>query len=671
MERTRKHFLFGLLLAMMLIIFGVMPKGIYASTDVSSYVTGISIENSSVNVDERVKVKVTFDDGSGDEHIFHGGDTITVSWPTSGDAYIKAYSKTIPLVSSDGITYANAVITSKGATVTFLDSVNDMYDISGSIWFEALAKSDSDDEAEKTFTGAVTAGNFSAEFAVTKPASSTGTGESNLPFFRKQPENVGGGWQRNDELGWIMGLDPDDPTYTEWALTANENNETITSDLVIKDTLGEGQRIDYDYNKCDIYANGKNACKYEGTITEVVEAFNSEHSDSQLTINNGNITWKIGQNTVNGTDWHFHYRCEITDFSLETFSNKATVQYSDASGSPTYSNAEGYFSNVKSGADVVAIPRGVVQVTKKVKGTDLAVEGVEFTVQKLVDDEWQTVGTMSTDESGIATMTKLKFGSYRIFESAQPTYLESDFVIDGKTYSKSNPYTFEVSNDKSASGIAIDVSNGVKTSDVKALKIWKNLDGSEDTSDHETIYFQLYRKTANSKKSVKIGSPMALENGTTEAAWNDMPMYDVHGNEYEYSVKEVNAAGEDSAPEGYNKEENGLVVTNTRIIENEPENPGNITPINPADDTDDSGVEDVEEPSENPTENPSEDVTDDETETEEAKTDSDELTEETSDKSTSTPKTGDNAEIIVWSMIGMSSIAAILCMIVYRKKLNK
>ncbi|HDC7774731.1 TPA: Cna B-type domain-containing protein, partial [Staphylococcus aureus] len=45
--------------------------------------------------------------------------------------------------------------------------------------------------------------------------------------------------------------------------------------------------------------------------------------------------------------------------------------------------------------------------------------------------------------------------------------------------------------------------------------------------------------------------------------WSNLPENDKNGKAIKYLVKEVNAQGEDTTPEGYTKKENGLVVTNT------------------------------------------------------------------------------------------------------------
>ncbi len=442
-----------------------------------------------------------------------------------------------------------------------------MYDVSGSIYFEALARNTTDTNEADTKTVQITGGGKTAEINVTKPAGSQGTGDGTLPFFRKAAQNIGGGWQRVDGIdAWVAGLNPSDPTYTDWSLTANENKETITSDLIAKDTLGEGQRLDLDYSQVELYSAGGVQVTYTGTFDEVAAKFNANFTDSSLTRDShGNIVWVIGQKTIDGTEWHLHYRCEITDFSLATFSNSADVTYSDSENNPVSLHDTGYYANVDAGGDIVALPRGVLHVTKKVSGTDLTVEDVSFTVQKYENGSWVDIGTLTTNDEGTAMMTKLKTGTYRIFESGTPEYLQSEFQIDGQVYSEDHPYEFTVDlEDTITTGISLSVTNSVETTEITATKEWKNSDGTENTDEHPITYFQLYRQTANQTHASKVGEIQTLEDGTTEVSWGELPAYTIYGNAYKYFVKEVDSAGEDSVPDGYEKEEEGLVVTNTK-----------------------------------------------------------------------------------------------------------
>ena len=106
--------------------------------------------------------------------------------------------------------------------------------------------------------------------------------------------------------------------------------------------------------------------------------------------------------------------------------------------------------------------------------------------------------------------------------------------------------------------------------DVNAEKIWSAANGTTaDTSDHGTdIYFKLYRKAKNSS-----GDPAAVDGASVKkvpasgtVTWKGLDKYtdQDRSDEWQYSVKETDADGNDLTPAGYSKKEDGLSVTNTR-----------------------------------------------------------------------------------------------------------
>ncbi|MDD7511619.1 MAG: Cna B-type domain-containing protein [Peptostreptococcaceae bacterium] len=99
----------------------------------------------------------------------------------------------------------------------------------------------------------------------------------------------------------------------------------------------------------------------------------------------------------------------------------------------------------------------------------------------------------------------------------------------------------------------------IPTGEVKATKKWINAKG-----DKPTIWFRLFRQIQGSDvEAVPEAGLFKLENGENYATWKDVEKTDYNGEEYIFSVKEVNQAGEDFTPEGFTKVENGLEVTNT------------------------------------------------------------------------------------------------------------
>ncbi len=84
--------------------------------------------------------------------------------------------------------------------------------------------------------------------------------------------------------------------------------------------------------------------------------------------------------------------------------------------------------------------------------------------------------------------------------------------------------------------------------------------------DYQTppVYLRLYRQTNESDEPIALLSTTLIEltHGTTTAIWYNMPTANSDGLPYIYSVKQVDANGNDFIPEGFEKIETGLLVQN-------------------------------------------------------------------------------------------------------------
>ncbi|MEN0511350.1 Cna B-type domain-containing protein [Staphylococcus aureus] len=129
------------------------------------------------------------------------------------------------------------------------------------------------------------------------------------------------------------------------------------------------------------------------------------------------------------------------------------------------------------------------------------------------------------------------------------------------TFDKDKEYPFTMK-DTDNQGYFTTIENAKaieKTKDVSAQKVWE---GTQKVKP--TIYFKLYKQDDNQNTTpVDKAEIKKLEDGTTKVTWSNLPENDKNGKTIKYLVKEVNAQGEDTTPEGYTKKENGLVVTNT------------------------------------------------------------------------------------------------------------
>ncbi len=82
------------------------------------------------------------------------------------------------------------------------------------------------------------------------------------------------------------------------------------------------------------------------------------------------------------------------------------------------------------------------------------------------------------------------------------------------------------------------------------------------------MWFKLYRQVeGGTVEEVPGGAAiLPLPNGTTEVTWTGLQTTDINGNAYTFSVKEVDADGNDFTPTNYVKSGEGtLEITNTYV----------------------------------------------------------------------------------------------------------
>ncbi|MGI6032121.1 MAG: Cna B-type domain-containing protein [Coriobacteriales bacterium] len=554
----------------------VLPARAVADDISNDVVTSLTADRTSFNTWHVSTFTLEFSEDDSDGNLSHNiqsGDTITVSWPTKSNPtdegfYLVGYSDEIDLTftpkdSSTAVTIGQAVITRDGATITFNSNVDDYQHVTGSAWFTAQTYNDSNPSGGTTDTMEVTSGNNTVILEVTQPSGSgTGTGSGdhiigkNVRYYKTDPS-----------------LDT-----AEWGISLNSHYATnLTGDVTVTDTLSEKLNapefvVAYAHYKDE--ADKVHTWRYTSQ-----DAFESA-MDASFTYNSTNrtLTIKVPASSltnflIDGSERpillevYFNTAWNSNAQAGDVIENTANANYytSDNPSEPQSDHATTRIAVPNSGAEVGGAPEGTLQITKVVDGTTVPIEGVTFRVYQLTGaggthvSGWyeNTDGTTSdyaeitTDANGLAKISDLEDGYYEIEEVAGP-----DWVV--LTTQKVQVQLTETA------GVARTIPNSIVTGDIDATKAWLTADGSSDTGTHPTIYFKLYR-------AVSGGDPVAVEgaelkelaNGTTSVTWEGMPLYDNAGNKYTYSVKEVDADGNDYVPDSYSKQESGLTVTNT------------------------------------------------------------------------------------------------------------
>ncbi|MGB4595751.1 MAG: Cna B-type domain-containing protein [Anaerolineaceae bacterium] len=99
---------------------------------------------------------------------------------------------------------------------------------------------------------------------------------------------------------------------------------------------------------------------------------------------------------------------------------------------------------------------------------------------------------------------------------------------------------------------------------ITATKNWVNGPAAKPT-----IWFKLYRQVVgDTVEEVPVAeAPIReLPSGTESVSWQIQNLKDPNGKEYTFTVREVNAQGQNFVPATYTKSEAGLAVTNTYVI---------------------------------------------------------------------------------------------------------
>jgi hypothetical protein len=560
--------------------------------DISNYVvTSLTADSTSIHTWHQSTFNLQFseDDPNGSlVRDIQSGDTITVSWPTRSNPtdqgfYLVGYTDTIDLTftpegQSDAVTIGQAVITNDGATITFNSNVGSYQHVKGYAEFTAQTFNTGNPTNGTTDTMNVTSGSQTVTLRVTHSSgSSTGpVGNKhligkNVRFYHNDPSLDTAEWGISINMKYATNL-TGTVTVTDVLSEKLDAPEFVVAYAHYRDDAGTVHTWSYGSQSAFESAMGADF-SYNSTTRKLTITVSAE---------------KLSHFSVNGAEHaiylevFFNTKWNSNAQGGDSIENKASVSYytTDSSSEPQSDDATTRFTVPRSSAGVSGVPYGTLRLTKVVNGTTVPIEGVTFRVYKLTGDGGTRVSgwytnedgstgdyvDITTDAEGLATLEGLDDGYYEIEETTTP-----DWVV--KT-----TQNVQVQLTQTA-GAARTIQNSIKTGDITATKTWLSSDGTADTGTHPTIYFQLYRAIdGEDPVAVEDADIMELPDGTTSVTWEDLPLYDTSGNKYTYSVKEVDADGNDYVPDGYAKQEDGLTVTNTKTTSETPPEPESPTP---------------------------------------------------------------------------------------------
>ncbi len=270
------------------------------ATNLSDNITSLTVASSSLRDGERTTVKVAFDDK---KQKIKAGDTIEVTWPTSGSIYIQGFTKTIPL-NIQNVDVGTLEVTTNKAVFTFNENIETMQNVTGWGEFEITVRNVTQTTTETTGTTTVTVGNHTATINVTKPEAGTGTSS----FYYKTGD-----------------MQPNDTDHVRWFLLINNNKEWVADTVTVEDDIQGGQTLDM--TSFDITVFGYRNERFVGE--KALEEFRQKFPYSTITADDktGHIHVRLDQYDASQNTVNVAYKTKITDYDQKEFANNSKIWY--------------------------------------------------------------------------------------------------------------------------------------------------------------------------------------------------------------------------------------------------------------------------------------------------------------------------------------------------------
>ncbi len=453
-----------------------------------------------------------------------GGDTIKVNWQRAGQPTFSGFHKEEDL-RVKGRKIAKLIVTPDGATITFNSDVDALDNVEGYAFFMIEGRNLTSTSEEDTKTGHITVGSKRLDVSVTKPATGVGTGA----FYYKAGR-----------------MDPNDTDRLNWWLSINTNRAQVYEDIVIKDEIQAGHELDP--ATLNITVEGYHPGTLSGT--NVLTEFSTKYPGSSINISGNVIDVRIAYGYATGNKFVINYKTTITNKNQAKFDNKTKAWYHEVNKPKVEGESfDASVDNVNAGGGMNGTLRGELKIVKVVDGTKKGIPGVSFLLKRedgSVIKEGKSEITLITNSEGIANIRDLPVGRYNVKEMNAPEWIDFDPF-------KAEKIEFTVS-DSDAQGTVLDISNKLKTIDIKVVKKWEDENNKKGIRPNK-IKISLLAGTAV-KETVEI-TPDAQ--GKWEHDFGKYPKHE-NGEEIKYSVREEAVGGYSTVYEGDAK--NGFVVVN-------------------------------------------------------------------------------------------------------------
>ncbi|HDR4562127.1 TPA: Cna B-type domain-containing protein, partial [Bacillus luti] len=473
----------------------------------SGLVDSFTIEKTKLTYGEKTSIHVTFSEKTGKE--MKAGDTLTLALPPE----LIGFSGTITLKDESGRVFGTCQINANSVVCTFNETVEERENIRGSFNFTVQAMNV---EAGKTKDIQTNLGTDldKQSVRITHPKSE---GQEPGIFFYK-----------------VGDIQPNNSEEVRWFLNFNLKKQYLHNDIVLKDTLQEGQLL-----KKDSFTVTINNKEYLS-----LEQFQQRGYGYIKFTGDNSFEVVIYRHMGNATSFTVAYKSKITDSGkkLEFLQNDYKLDYQILNEKPTSESNSAKVENISFGGEAEGdLPaKGTLQIVKHIEGNEgKVIPGVSF---ELYTESGQKMGdSYTTNEEGIVEAPNLTPGNYYVQEISAPNYVEFDPKAK-------IPFTIKKDD---VNGIKLMIPNKLKTTSVIGMKKWE---GDKVNDRPETIKVDLLQ---NDK--VIATKEVTAANGW-KYEFEKLPAVDNEGKAYKYEVKEQPVSG-------YQSKVNGYDIVNTKIQE--------------------------------------------------------------------------------------------------------
>ncbi|MGN4503358.1 Cna B-type domain-containing protein [Bacillus cereus group sp. MYBK58-1] len=473
----------------------------------SGIVDSFTIEKTKLTYGEKTSIHVNFSEKPGKE--MKAGDTLTLALPPE----LIGFSGTITLKDESGRVFGTCQINANSVVCTFNETVEERENIRGSFNFTVQAMNV---EAGKTKDIQTNLGTDleKQSVSITHPKS-----EGNEPgiFFYK-----------------VGDIQPNNSDEVRWFLNFNLKKQYLHNNIVLKDTLQEGQLLKKD--SFTVTINNKEYLSLEQFQQRGYGYINFTGDNSFEVV--------IYKHMGNATSFTVAYKSTITESGkkLKFLQNDYKLDYQILNEKPTSESNSAKVENISFGGEAEGdLPaKGTLQIVKHIEGNEgKVIPGVSF---ELYTESGQKIGdSYTTNKEGIVEASNLTPGNYYVQEINAPKYVEFDPKAK-------IPFTIKKDD---VNGIKLMIPNKLKTTSVIGTKKWE---GDKVNDRPEKIKVDLLQN----------GKVITTKEVTAANGWNyefgKLRAFDNEGKAYKYEVKEQPVSG-------YQSKVNGYDITNIKIQE--------------------------------------------------------------------------------------------------------